>query len=227
MKAGKRDSCSAPITQTRWAAYALAGVATALTGSHTAEGAIHYSGVLDVLFNLPRHCDESADPVIKTLSLGQAGASFRLGRRENSYCHGIDFCTILGLGSAAFMGDKGRFHRGYVSKLGYGVEISKGHFTSSGGSAYLANPYGGSSHWSAGGGGFVGFRFNNGAGVQYGWARIRMAHQLGRAFTLIDYAYADIGEAITTGQTELGPSSTQKTSIDADSLGWLALGAGR
>lgn len=46
MKAGKRDSCSAPITQTRWAAYALAGVATALTGSHTAEGAIHYSGVL-------------------------------------------------------------------------------------------------------------------------------------------------------------------------------------
>ena len=54
-----------------------------------------------------------------------------------------------------------------------------------------------------------------------------MAHQLGRAFTLIDYAYADIGEAITTGQTELGPSSTQKTSIDADSLGWLALGAGR
>ncbi len=34
--------------------------------------------------------------------------------------------------------------------------------------------YGSRGYWSNNGYGFIGFRFNNGAGVQYGWARIRM-----------------------------------------------------
>jgi hypothetical protein len=215
----------AAIAKTRWAAFAAAGAATALAGTNSLEAAIHYSGVLDVPFNFPRDCDESGQPLIKTFPLGQPGASFRLGRAENSYCHGIDFCNIYGLVSARFRGAKGLNNQWYVSKLGFGEEISGGHFTSNGGFfAALVTPYGGG-YWTQGGGGFVGFKFNNGAGVQYGWARIRIAHHLGRAFALIDYAYADFGEAITTGQTRAGQASGDEQAADQGSLGWLALGA--
>jgi hypothetical protein len=73
-----------------------------------------------------------------------------------------------------------------------------------------------------GGTGFIGFRFNNGAGVQYGWARIRMHIGVGHSggFALLDYAYADPGEPIRAGQT-----SRAEQAPEQGSLGWLALGA--
>jgi len=79
----------------------------------------------------------------------------------------------------------------------------------------------GHAQWTRGGYGYIGFRFNNGAGVQYGWARIRMTGY-GRvsAFKLVDYAYADPGESIKAGQT-----SSDEHAPDQGSLGWLALGA--
>jgi hypothetical protein len=79
--------------------------------------------------------------------------------------------------------------------------------------------------------GFVGFRFNNGAGFQYGWAPVRMAgFERSNSFRLIDYAYADPGEAIRAGQgiprageDEQDVSDDQRP--DEGSLGGLALGA--
>jgi hypothetical protein len=56
----------ASIAKTRWASYAAAGAATALTGSHSAEAAIHYSGILNVPF--PPHKDHA-----KKFPLDQAG----------------------------------------------------------------------------------------------------------------------------------------------------------
>jgi len=72
--------------------------------------------------------------------------------------------------------------------------------------------------------GFIGFRFNNGAGIQYGWARIKVKGGRANNFILLDYAYADPGERLTAGQTSEGTSSDEQAP-DQGSLGGLALGA--
>jgi MYXO-CTERM domain-containing protein len=71
--------------------------------------------------------------------------------------------------------------------------------------------------------GFVGFRFDSGAGLQYGWARVRMMGLPENAFKVMDYAYADPGEPIRAGQTssEVNEANTP----GQGSLGLLALGA--
>ena len=67
--------------------------------------------------------------------------------------------------------------------------------------------------------GFIGFKFNNGSGDQYGWVRIKFG-QSNTDFWLVDYAYADPGEPIRAGQT-----SSNEMVPEEGSLGWLALGA--
>ena len=64
--------------------------------------------------------------------------------------------------------------------------------------------------------GFVGFKFNIGAGDQYGWARLMFYGNGANNFTLLDYAWGDVGDSITAGQTALVP--------EPGSLGLLALG---
>ena len=112
-----------------------------------------------------------------------------------------------------------------------GSNISGRYFPRSG---IYANLVGGRTygrgHWQDPGGGFVGFRFNNGAGVQYGWVRVRMSNLPDNAFTVVDYAYADPGEPIAVGQkssNEQVPDqgSTDEQAPDQGSLGGLALGA--
>ncbi len=75
--------------------------------------------------------------------------------------------------------------------------------------------------------GFIGFRFNNGAGVQYGWARIMKQRGRAESFILLDYAYADPGERLRAGQTSEGILSGEQDeqAPDQGSLGGLALGA--
>jgi len=54
--------------------------------------------------------------------------------------------------------------------------------------------------------GFVGFKFNNGSGDQYGWVRVRMVggqrHMVGaqkHMVQVVDYAYGDPGEPVAAG----------------------------
>jgi MYXO-CTERM domain-containing protein len=74
--------------------------------------------------------------------------------------------------------------------------------------------------WHDRGTGYVGFRFNNGAGIQYGWARVTMSGEPDNAFIVRGYAYADPGEPIRAGQR-----SSDEQAPNQSSLGWLALGA--
>ena len=68
--------------------------------------------------------------------------------------------------------------------------------------------------------GFIGFAFTNGSGKQYGWARVQMGgREHKNAFKVLDYAYADPGEPIKTGQRSDEPVTGM------DSLGLLAAGA--
>jgi hypothetical protein len=84
---------------------------------------------------------------------------------------------------------------------------------------------------------YVGFRFNDGGGPQYGWVRIRWGGCPANDFIVKDYAWGDIGDQIKTGQRQLHEDETQVApqaakSADAappadsrGSLGLLALGA--
>jgi hypothetical protein len=118
--------------------------------------------------------------------------------------------------------------------LSFGESIAVGHFTHGHGFPFYsggilaASTYG---QWKSSGVGFVGFRFNSGAGIQYGWARVRMGGtSRNNAFRLIDYAYADPGETIRAGQGipragEDGQDMSDEQGPEEGSLGWLAVGA--
>ena len=213
MSINKLRSNPASIAKTRWAPYAAAGAATALAGSNCAEADIHYSGIVHVQF--PPHKDR-----LKTFPLDQPGDSLVFEHTASGCC----FCyqalfSINGIVSAAFRG-----YSPMVSKLSFGQNISTGEFVtrSHGIMAIDRTCYTYGAPWNGGGTGYVGFRFNNGAGIQYGWARVTTTGEFeGNGFRVMDYAYADAGEPIRAGQR----SSSDEQAPDEGSLGWLALGA--
>ena len=71
--------------------------------------------------------------------------------------------------------------------------------------------------------GFIGFKFNVGNGIQYGWARIVGPEPFHHwRYEIKDYAWADPGERIVAGQS----SSAELGSVsEMGSLGLLAAGA--
>jgi len=69
-------------------------------------------------------------------------------------------------------------------------------------------------HWTMAGTAFIGFRFNAGGGMEFGWARITMDGAPGNSFTVVDYAWGDPGTQIATGQIP-----------EPGSLALLAIGA--
>ena len=107
------------------------------------------------------------------------------------------------------------------SRLAAGVNPAANPFVTPGASAFFTS-FGtlafrggyGNDQWLDAGIGFVGLRFNTGAGVQYGWVRLNMNGSPDNSFTMVDYAWADLGENIVTGQVP-----------EPGSLGLLALGA--
>jgi len=218
MKTLKRKSATIP--NSRWLAYATAGVASAFTYANSAQAAIHYSGDLHEQFG--PHKEK-----LKAFPLDQAGDDFQFERNSGSnssqaafFCHGIVSNAFRGFGPNYLT-----INRFYVSRLPKGENISSGHFTHVGLAGYpsygiLDSRFGIYQSWTAPGIGFVGFRFNSGAGVQYGWVRVRMSKLTQNAFTVLDYAYADPGEPISAGQR-----SSAERAPDQGSLGWLALGA--
>lgn len=216
----------AAIANTRWAVYAAAGAATALVGSNSAEGAIHYSGILNETF--PPHTDKAVK-----LQLDQNGDSLSFQRLETSvFGRGHDLAGVYACGIiSGGVRERISSSRPFVSKLSFGQTIPAGFFinkSSRYGLGVLASFafslfYDGD--WGDRGAGYVGFRFNNGAGKQYGWARVRMKGQPENGFKVVDYAYADPGEPITAGQKRAGQTSSEEPAADQGSLGWLAVGA--
>jgi hypothetical protein len=228
MKTRQSRRQTVTVSHSRWVAYATAGAATALAGSNFLEAGIHYS-VVDRKF--PGYLDKT-----HWFQLDQPGDSIY-------FAHDNFFSTaafnITGIASAAFRGLPGtsKYSMHLVSKFSFGQSIAAGHFTHGGA---FGGVYGGimatglgycCGQWSDPGIGFVGFRFNNGAGTQYGWARVRMKGTLfGNAFKVLDFAYGDPGERITAGQgipraSEDDQEISDDQGPDEGSLGGLALGA--
>jgi hypothetical protein len=209
---------SVSLSETRWLAYATAGVASAFGLSSSAEAEIHYSG--HVVIKLTGNAQASL-PLSNGASLvfeNLYGGSYYL-QAANFLMKGV----ISGSARGYFLGGSGR---NLLSNLRSRENVSAGAFLS-----VTGNPgFGVLFSFTQGGfrpdsRGFVGFRFNLGNGTQYGWARIQTERDRdGRARDIIkDYAWGDVGDAILTGQTQsLRPANANSV---AGSLGLLAFGA--
>lgn len=201
----------ATIDTSRWASYATAGVATALASS--TEATIHYVGVNET-FSAP-----VGEIVADTFAIG-SNDSFYIRHHQPASGYGAARFILFG-NSASFNGIANGDYR-YASKLASGANISALPFirnrTDGMGGYYLASLAFGlgyaNSQWLKPGTGFVGFRFNDGAGVQYGWIRIEMLDGAPlNNFKVIDYAFGDVGDHVVAGQVP-----------EPGSLGLLALG---
>jgi MYXO-CTERM domain-containing protein len=213
------------IPTARWLAYASASAATALTTASQVEAEIHYSGKINIFFPP----DETKSVV---LPLDQPGDSISFAHTGTGSW--ADFFLVRCAKSGAFVGQYGvGFEYAYVFRINKRHQnryISQDPLTAAGLGGYGALGTmvrsGQSSQkwrWHGSGIGFVGFRFNNGSGNQYGWARVHMDGPSSNfSFTVIDYAWADPGEPIKAGQTS---SSTTAAEPEEGSMGLLALGA--
>jgi|SRR5215831_13604268 len=218
MKTRSRQTHNLKIPPSRWLAYSGAAAATALAGSSSADGEIHYSGRVDVIFP----SDESKSVAFP---LDQAGDSIAFIHSLSFRSSGQAFFSVTGLQSGGFVGRLSSFlSEPYVSRLVRSNRYVSDHRFLSYNFGTLAGvinhiPRG---EWQDGGPGFVGFRFNGGAGTQYGWVHVKMGDQFQNYhFKVIDYAYADPGEPIKPGQIRSSEANIQKEG----SLGLLALGS--
>ncbi len=212
---------TAAISTSRWAAYATTGAASAFGCAATADANIIYSGPINHTFNAA-----PGGLSVASFELDQPG-QFLVGfhRRSDGGVNGTADVFLLHFtsgGVAGFIANALASNQ-YASKLSFGQNINTRPFVTGGGLLAL-NPEGPeavgyNAQWLDPGTGFVGFRFNGGSGLQYGWARINADGQPGNSFTLIDYAFAGPGERITAGQT-----TTASVPESGGSLGLLALG---
>lgn len=209
---------SLPISDTRWLAYATAGVASAFGLSPRAEAEIHYSG--DVFIKLTGNAQASLP-----LSNG-ASLEFRNIFEGSTFLQ--DFYFLM-RGVISGSAREGNIHH-WLLDLPPGENVSVGTFRSVAGnpdrgiiftffSDGYFQPYYGTRA-------FIGFRFNTGNGTQYGWARIQTRRDFNnRAHEFIkDYAWGDVGDRIRTGQRS-SSGDMVNTVTDSGSIGLLALGA--
>jgi hypothetical protein len=210
------------IPPSRWLAYATAGAASALAGASPAEADITYSGVIDAFFSAPAGTVNPPGQ-IGTFALAAPGNYLAFQHFHYPTANvGNALFVAYGVLSQAFAGytsmANGHIY-GNASKLTLGAVINAQPFVTvnrvSGFAdvpGYLAagNAYG---QWRTAGTGFLGFEFNNGGGMQFGWARVTTDGAPANTFTVVDYAYGGIGEAISAGQVP-----------EPGSLGLLALG---
>jgi hypothetical protein len=229
LKALRRKSVR--ITSSRWTTYALAGAATSLAGAGVADAEIHYSGKINAIFK---------DGFSHGFPL-ENGAVLNLRHADIAGEGGIAHAAIdVGSNSVGlFAGDSQQITSNtpfYLYRLRSHVKVSQerlGHscisFSTS--STTTVRCFGGyigfasypMCHFKQPGVGFIGFRFNTGAGDQYGWLRVKTSGQLNYDFILIDYAWGDPGDTIETGQKSGGVTSNAVTK--SGSLGLLATGA--
>jgi len=214
------------LEQKRWAAYATAALSSGFTFSlaESAVAEIHYSGPIKqdvpngVCFYSYHYHSGYCYPGVLTLPLGDNG-NLKLTHSKVRSIYGTD---SFYLGGSAFLkvSAPGAAVRGggSISRLLPRNVISAGPFA--GASGLLATYYFGAGQFRAPGQGFVGFKFNTGAGDQYGWVRVRMNGYPDNSFAVVDYAYGDPGEVVRAGQRRSLSSSPH-----LESLGGLALGA--
>ena len=232
MKPRNRQHRSLDISNSRWTAYAVAGLATASGGAISAEAEIHYSGLVNYKFN-----KESRGYEAHTFPLSHGafllGFRYVRGASDNS----ATFVMEGGAVSNAFRIYSFSFARSVAAALPRGSVVSQGSFNGSG-LGRLQDYACEFPDFLEPGIYCAGFRFNSGAGMQYGWVRIKWGGCSANKYIVKDYAWGDPGDKIKAGQkalhdeddTQIVPQAVKKPAAapHADSqgsLGLLALGA--
>ena len=206
----------------------MAAGATALAGTPTAEGEIHYSGLINFKF-------QSDSRGYETHSFPLSNGAVLVGYR---YVRGaVDNSATLGLkgaaASSAFRIYSPTFADSAAAALSRGAVVSQGYFNHFG-LGRIQDYACEFPDWLAPGIYYAGFRFNSGAGKQYGWVRIKWGGCSWNGYIVKDYAWGDPGDRIKAGQKRLHEDETQvapQAGKNADaapggaSLGLLALGA--
>ena len=205
------------ISFSRWTAYAAAGAATAFISPPEVDGAIHYSGLVDENF---------AGGQIEIFPLDPNGPAELVFRHNLHY-----YSTSVVDGGSAFVslfyGSPAGISNSCASNnsIGSALPLRRRAVISQQPFSSRAIIIGTRSGDDCGGGdrglfeaglSFIGFKFNNGKGDQYGWARIKVLTGNGHDFRLVDYAYGDVGDKVKAGGLSAGRF--------VDSLGALALG---
>lgn len=222
MKTNRRTRQASKLPHLRWTSYAIAAGATAAGAIPAAEAEIHYSGPIDYKF------DEKS--TFKTHTFRLSHGAYLMGAFNNVRFIGYDYAgfgvhgarvsnSLRGPGSVS-----GLF---LLAALPRGSVVSNGHFFPIFDSYAIMqsldciNP-----DWQERGTYYVGFRFNTGAGPQYGWARIGWSGCNRNNFIVKDYAWGDPGDQIKTGQKRLHENEAPAPAVNSQgSLGLLALGA--
>jgi hypothetical protein len=210
MTSRKFRRTSTVINSSRWAAYATAGAATALVGVYSAEGEIHYSGPLNITLNAGPGTIAQTYIQLTGQASGNSLNPFHI--RTSSGTNGVAGFIMYGAVSGAFAGLANNGYQ-YVSRLSFGQGINSRGFLTGQGTLASGGGFAGS-QWLGTGEGYLGFRFDSGSGMQYGWMRLRMDEGApGNSFTVLDYAYGDVGDMVSAGAIP-----------EPGSLGLLALG---
>jgi hypothetical protein len=235
------------IEQNRWAAYATAVLASSFTfgPAQSAEAGIHYSGPINqelegneslklplgdagmIVFEHVKH-------YTGTTYNNPFGGLFRPHSRiapnaiRTSSYHYNDGSALFGISAPSGAVRGGLFPDGEVSvsRLIKQDLISGGAFFPGVGFLVQASyrtqaTYLDRGQFLSAGVGAIGFKFNTGAGDQYGWARVRMDGFPYHTFRVLDYAYGDPGDVVVVGRPPRGSESAPVL----ESLGGLALGA--
>ena len=219
----------------RWTSYAIAAGATAVAGTPTAEAEIHYSGPINFKFE-SRLSETHSFPLSQGAVL--VGIREEVGFYEHDAYFKIQGAAVSNELREYPLTSSFPYSNSLVAALPRGSVVSQGYFRRFGfGRLQYYNC--GWPNWFEPGTHAIGFRFNSGRGMQYGWVRIKFAgcgFPADNKFIVKDYAWGDPGDQIKTGQKQLhedkaqiAPPSTKSTgaaplSGTQGSLGLLALG---
>ena len=204
------------LSKVRWAGYAAAGAATVLGAQEAAEAGIHYFDIdPDVQLDASQleFNTQTVSHFIQ-FSPDQNPQDVLLMKHKGFLQYGSAYGAAKGSGVGG--GQIAGFVRGgytWAYNLQYGSLVSAKQFKPAGTLAYFFG-YPDTSQFGSPGIGYVGFSFDVGPGTQYGWLKVDMAGTPHNAYSLLEYAYADPGEAIAAGQVP-----------EPGSLGLLATGA--
>jgi len=237
VKTKPRQRKPSALSTARWTSYAIAAGATAISGAPTAEAEIHYSGLIDFKFQ------NRQGEVRHSFPLSQGAVLVGIRSEFGFYEFDATF-EIKGAAVSNHFRIYSTHSSYFVAALPRGAVISQGRFALGDVATsidFLQTYTCGFPDWREPGTYYIGFRFNNGPGMQYGWARIKWGGCSNSGnfnkYIVKDYAWGDPGDQIKAGQTQLHEDETQVApqaakSADAapaaaslGSLGLLALGA--